>query len=175
MATNSGSNRTLRISRMAKLRERRRAAGALQVTAHLTVEASALFRQMVEFSKKSQGKLLSDAISGLAWDYEYWRVRKPSWWDDKYDDGPESSHYKNWRGWYEENPNFDDRPVPPWIVEDERLAAAEERAREEARAARPKDDDDEFSVYRRGVRVTGDTKKRLVTEIQRVCRSLDRA
>lgn len=150
-APRSSPRRPAKTSRMAKLRERRREAGEAQVTAYLNAKASALLKQMVEFSKKSQGELISDAISALAWDYEYWRVRKPRWWHYDDDRGPESSHYQDWRGRYEENPNFDTRPVPPWIVEDERLAAAEE-AREKERAMPPKDDDDGLSVYRRGTR-----------------------
>lgn len=132
---------------MAKHRQKRRQAGEKQVTAYLSAEASALLEQMVEYSRKSQGYLLSEALIMLSMNYEFWDVRPPRL--DDYDSflEPDSTHIEDWGGRLEQNPNFDDQSAPPWIVEQERLAAAERRAWKKEEEEKPKD---EFSVYRKG-------------------------
>lgn len=151
--------------RVAELRERRRKKGQKQVTAHLSADAAELLAQMTKFSKQPQGKILSDAIFRLSMDYRYWGVPRSSDDDGDYYDfdygpytEPDTSHRVGWDGRLEENPHFDTRPVPPWIVEEERLRAA---SRKEIEKEVKEDLRKGLEVYRQGMAgVTGNDKKR---------------
>jgi hypothetical protein len=139
--------------RINRFRQRQREAGAKQITTYLTVEASALLEQMTAFSGESQGSLISEALCELAFNYGRWGLDDPSdegllpdWLEDLEGD---TSHVEDHKGRWIENPHYrGDRPVPPWIIEDERRSraelAAERRQAEESHEWR--------EVYQRGLR-----------------------
>jgi hypothetical protein len=143
-------------ARMAKLRARRQKVGSRQITAFLSAEATALLSQMIEFSGSTQGELLSAAISSLAFDYEHWGISPPEseeddlygWDPGAYDSRSDNSHYRNFHGDRVENPNFG-KPVPPWIVESERISVAEHR--EIMTEISSTNDIPGIEVYKRGV------------------------
>lgn len=124
-------------SRMARLRERRRRSGEMQVTAFLDAEASDLLRQMLRFKDGTQRELLSDAVRRLAYNYDYWECER-----DGYDPWWEDSHV-SLGGDLVERTNFRAQKIPPWIVEEERRIAGELKAWERS----SKDHDDGLAVY----------------------------
>lgn len=133
-------------SRMAKLRARRLEQGQKQVTVFLSAEAAKLLDQMGAYAKKGQSQLIAEALEHLACSYSYWNVDRPAsqWWDD------DEAFFAAW-DWAPstEAGSRGEKPVPPWFVERERLAAAEAAA-EEKKFGKIYDGDG-LEVYRRGV------------------------
>lgn len=133
-------------SRMAKLRAKRLEQGQKQVTVFLSADAAKLLDQMVSYSKKGQSLLITDAVEHLARSYSYWDVDRPHYhWDSEDED-----FFAPWN-WAPstETGSRGDKPVPPWFVEQERLAAAEVAA-EEKKFGKIYEGDG-LEVYRRGV------------------------
>ena len=132
---------------MAKLRAKRLEQGQKQVTVFLSADAAKLLDQMVSYSKKGQSHLITDAIEHLARSYSYWDVDRPHYhWDSEDED-----FFVPW-DWApsEQMGRRKDKSVPPWFVDRERLAAAEEAA-EKKKGFGQIYESDGLEVYRLGV------------------------